>query len=118
MTLPKIEYPMCEIFVHSLDRKVNFRPFLVKEEKILLIAKESKDADEIRNAVKQIIQNCVYEELKIETLPLFDIEYKKSESKYDKFNIKDPFGKGISYYNECFKRIEINIENFFDFINT
>jgi protein-tyrosine phosphatase len=54
---------------------------------------------------------------KIFLLPLFDIKYKKSESKYDHFNIKDPFGKGISYYNECFKRIEINIESLFDLIN-
>lgn len=72
--LPKIEYPIVEIDVHSLSRKVKFRPFLVKEEKILLIAKESKSADDVRNAVMQIVQNCALEDIDVHTLPLFDIE--------------------------------------------
>jgi predicted Zn-ribbon and HTH transcriptional regulator len=74
MALPKIEYPLYEIYVKSLDRKVKFRPFLVKEEKILLMAKESKDPDTVRLAVKQIIVNCCSETLDVDTLPLFDIE--------------------------------------------
>jgi hypothetical protein len=72
--LPKIEYPLYEIYLHSLDRRVKFRPFLVKEEKILLMAKEAKDADSAKLAVMQIIQNCAAEPLDVETLPLFDIE--------------------------------------------
>jgi len=60
--------------VYSLGRKVKFRPFLVREEKILLIAKESKDPEEMRNAVRQIVQNCVCEEIIVDNLPLFDIE--------------------------------------------
>ena len=75
MPLPKIEHPILKINVHSLGREVEFRPFLVKEEKLLLIAKESKEPDEIRTAIVQIIQNCCLEEgLDIKTLPLFDIE--------------------------------------------
>jgi hypothetical protein len=74
MTLPKIEYPLSLIRVHSLNRDVKFRPFLVKEEKLLLIAKESKDPDEIRLAIIQIIQNCACEPLDVDKLPLFDIE--------------------------------------------
>lgn len=74
MTLPKIEHPISLIYIHSLDREVKFRPFLVKEEKILLIVKESKNPEEIRLAIKQIIQNCVCEPLNIDALPLFDIE--------------------------------------------
>jgi hypothetical protein len=74
MSLPKIEYPISLIDVHSLGRKVKFRPFLVKEEKILLIAKESKDPDEIKAAIMQIIQNCACEPLEVDKLPLFDIE--------------------------------------------
>jgi hypothetical protein len=72
--IPKIEYPTIMIDIKSLDRKVKFRPFLVKEEKILLIAKESGDADEIRAAVIQIINNCAQEPLEVEKLPLFDVE--------------------------------------------
>lgn len=75
MPLPKIEHPILNIPVHSLGRDVKFRPFLVKEEKLLLIAKESKEPEEIRTAIVQIIQNCcLEEELDIKTLPLFDIE--------------------------------------------
>jgi len=65
---------MYEIYVKSLDRKVKFRPFLVKEEKILLMAKDGKDAESIRQAVNQIITNCVLEPIDVEALPLFDIE--------------------------------------------
>ena len=72
--LPKIEYPLYEIYLHSLDRKVKFRPFLVKEEKILLMAKEAKDGESAKLAVCQIIQNCAAEPLDVEKLPLFDIE--------------------------------------------
>lgn len=74
MSLPKIEYPLYEFYVKSLDRKVKFRPFLVKEEKILLMAKESEEPDSVRLAIKQIIQNCCAEKLDVESLPLFDIE--------------------------------------------
>ena len=72
--LPKIEYPLFDIYLKSLDRNVKFRPFLVKEEKILLMAKESKDANSIKLAVKQIITNCCAETLDVDNLPLFDIE--------------------------------------------
>lgn len=74
MALPKIDYPIHEIFLKSLNRKVKFRPFLVKEEKILLIAKESKEIDDVRNSIKQIIQNCCLEDVDVDALPLFDIE--------------------------------------------
>ena len=75
MALPKIEHPIVKINVHSLGREVKFRPFLVKEEKLLLIAKESMEPDEIRTAITQIVQNCcIEEELDVRTLPLFDIE--------------------------------------------
>lgn len=74
MPLPKIEYPVHEFYVKSLDRDVKFRPFLVKEEKILLMAKESKDPNEIKRAIVQIINNCAQEPIEVEQLPLFDIE--------------------------------------------
>jgi hypothetical protein len=74
MALPKVEYPLYEIHIKSLDKKIKFRPFLVKEEKILLIAKEAKDPESVKLAVSQIIQNCAQEPLDVETLPMFDVE--------------------------------------------
>lgn len=74
MPLPKIEHPIYPIYLKSLDRKVKFRPFLVKEEKVLLMAKESKDPEEIRLAIRQIINNCALEPLDVDSLPLFDVE--------------------------------------------
>jgi len=74
MALPKIDHPIYTIYLKSLNRDVKFRPFLVKEEKILLMAKESKDVVEIQTAVKQIIGNCCLEQIDIDALPLFDIE--------------------------------------------
>lgn len=74
MALPKIEHPIYEMYVLSLDKKVKFRPFLVKEEKLLLMAKESKESAEISRAIYQIINNCVLDEVDIDRLPLFDIE--------------------------------------------
>ena len=80
MTLPVIQQPVFEVYLKSLDKKVKFRPFLVKEEKLLLIARESKDNDASLNAIKQVLQNCLVESVKtkkpidIDTLPLFDVQ--------------------------------------------
>ena len=59
----------------SSDVQVQFRPFVVKEEKILLMAMETKDNNEIVNATKDILKACTFEKLDIESLPMFDIEY-------------------------------------------
>jgi len=74
MPLPKIEHPTYEVYLKSLDRNVKFRPFLVKEEKILLVAKEAKDEASIKAAITQIIQNCLLEPVDVSNLPIFDIE--------------------------------------------
>lgn len=75
MALPKIEHPINEVFLQSLGKKVKYRPFLVKEEKLLMIAKESEDKNDIKNAIMQVLQNCCLEEgLNVNDLPLFDIE--------------------------------------------
>lgn len=74
--LPKLPYPIHDIKVPSLDKVYKFRPFLVKEEKILLMAKESEEATDILIAIKQIITNCSLEEnLDIDELCIFDLEY-------------------------------------------
>jgi len=75
MALPIIETPRYELTLPSSDVQVQFRPFIVKEEKILLIAMESKDNNEIVAATKNILKACTFDKLDIDTLPMFDIEY-------------------------------------------
>jgi len=75
MTLPSVETPRYELTLPSTDKVVQFRPFLVKEEKVLLVAMESNNNGEIINATKEILNACTYEKLEIEKLPIFDIEY-------------------------------------------
>jgi len=76
MPLPTIATPTFELELPSTGKTVEYRPFLVKEEKVLLYALESENQKQITNAVKTVIKNCVQTKgIKIETLPTFDIEY-------------------------------------------
>jgi len=76
MTIPKIQLPLFKIFLISLNKEIEFRPFVVKEEKMLLMAAESDDPKYTLDTIKQIIQNCIVDEtIRIEELPLFDVEY-------------------------------------------
>ena len=76
MPLPKITTPTYELELPSTQKKVRYRPFLVKEEKVLLIALESEDTKEITNAIRAVIKSCVLTRgIKVETLHTFDIEY-------------------------------------------
>jgi len=76
MPLPKIATPKYELELPSTGETVQFRPFLVKEEKLLVIALESEDSKEITTAVKTVIQSCILSKgIKVETLPTFDIEF-------------------------------------------
>jgi hypothetical protein len=76
MPLPRITTPIYELEIPSLKKKIRYRPFLVKEEKILIIALESEDSKQIANAVKTVISNCILSKgIKVEDLSTFDIEY-------------------------------------------
>ena len=76
MPLPTIETPTYELKLHSSNKKVRYRPFLVKEEKILIIALESKDQMGITNAVKDVLKKCILtKDIDVDSLPTFDIEY-------------------------------------------
>ena len=76
MPLPKIATPTYELVLPSSDKKIKFRPFLVKEEKILILAMESQDTKQIANAVKNVITHCILSRgIKVEKLSTFDIEY-------------------------------------------
>ncbi len=76
MPLPKINAPTYELVIPSSGKKIKYRPFLVKEEKILVIAMESNDIQDIARAVKQVLGNCILTRgIKIDKLSTFDIEY-------------------------------------------
>jgi hypothetical protein len=76
MPLPKISTPTYELELPSTGQTIKYRPFLVKEEKLLVIALESEDTKQITSAIKNVIKNCIETKgVKVETLPTFDIEY-------------------------------------------
>jgi len=76
MPLPKIATPSYELELPSTGKTIQYRPFLVKEEKLLVIALESEDMKQITNSIKAVIRACVLTKgIKVETLPTFDIEY-------------------------------------------
>jgi len=76
MPLPKISTPIYELEIPSLKKTIRYRPFLVKEEKILIIAMESEDTKQIGTAVKNVISNCILSKgIKVDNLATFDIEY-------------------------------------------
>ncbi len=76
MPLPKIATPTYELELPSSGKKINYRPFLVKEEKLLVLAMESEDTKQITTAIKAVIKNCIKTRgIKVENLPTFDIEF-------------------------------------------
>ncbi len=76
MPLPKIATPTYQMVLPSTKKTVNYRPFLVKEEKLLVLALESEDQKQITTAIKSVIKNCIGTRgIKVENLPTFDIEY-------------------------------------------
>jgi len=76
MPLPKIVAPVFDLDLPSTGQTIKYRPFLVKEEKLLLLALESEDTKQITTAIKTVIKNCIETKgIKVESLPTFDIEY-------------------------------------------
>lgn len=76
MPLPKIATPTYELELPSTGETIKYRPFLVKEEKLLVLALESEDTKQITNAIKAVLKSCIQTKgIKVETLPTFDIEY-------------------------------------------
>lgn len=75
MTLPKIDLPLYDLHLKSLGKNIRYRPFTVKEEKILMIALESNEFSTIVDAVKQVINNCIADDLDVDALPMFELEY-------------------------------------------
>ena len=75
MSLPKLNSPVYEAILPSTEKVIKFRPFLVKEEKVLLTAMEDGSQTALMNAIKTILKNCVQGKINVDRLPLFDIEY-------------------------------------------
>ena len=98
MSLPKLIRPEYSTTVPSLGKKVKYHPFSVREEKVLVLASESQDPEEITNAIVNVLQNCITSpaDLKVEELALFDIEYlflkarSKSVGEYINVVVTDP----------------------------
>ena len=99
MALPKLNTPTYELEIPSTDEKIQYRPFLVKEEKILLMAMESGKNEDIIQAVKDIVSECTFNKINLGTLPMFDVEYiflnirAKSVGEVSKLNILCPDDK-------------------------
>ena len=75
MALPEISLPTYELEIPSNGKKIKYRPFVVKEEKVLLMALETRDDKAIEDAVKNLLKNCIQSRIKIEDLAIFDLEY-------------------------------------------
>ena len=94
MALPKLNTQTFELNIPSTDEKIKYRPFLVKEEKILLQAQEGT-GDEVTEAILQIVDNCTFSKINVEQLPSFDIEYIflkiRSKSVGEKVKLNLPF---------------------------
>jgi len=95
MALPKIDLPLYELTLPSNNKKIKYRPFTVKEEKILLTAQQSKDSEQIVVAINQIVNNCIVD-YDVDDLSLFDLEYilinirSRSVDNTVEFEIEDP----------------------------
>ena len=95
MALPKIDLPIFELKLPSTGENIKYRPFTVKEEKIFLIAQESKEAEQEVLAVKQVVNNCLIDH-NVDNMPMFDLEYvmlvlrSKSVNNVIEFQVTDP----------------------------
>ena len=111
MALPKLTTPTYELEIPSTDEKISYRPFLVKEEKILLMAMESGKNEDIVHAVKQIVSECTFNKLKLGTMPMFDVEYiflnirAKSIGEISKLKLLCPDD------NKTYVNVEVNLED-------
>jgi hypothetical protein len=75
MALPKLDVPIYTVNLVSTGKPVRFRPFLVKEQKLFMMAAESEDQNEMVSTIRQVLKNCVLDDIDIDSLPTFDLEY-------------------------------------------
>jgi hypothetical protein len=115
--LPKIDVPIYSVKLLSNNKELRFRPFTVKEEKLFLMANESEELESIVDTIKQILNNCILDELDVSTLPLFDIEYLflhiRARSISEIVNLKykcnnDVTDDGVEESHKCNNVVEID----------
>jgi len=118
MSLPKIAIPKFAVNLPSTGERINFRPFLVKEEKVLLIAMQSEDEADIIDAVRDVVVACVDEKINAAKLPYFDIEYLflniRAKSVGETINLEYRHTGGVNYQGiECdaVTPVQLNIED-------
>jgi len=111
MALPKLITPTYELEIPSTDEKIKYRPFLVKEEKILMMAMESKATADITQAVKDIVKECTFNKVNISNMPMFDVEYiflqirSKSVGEVSKLKLLCPDDK------KTYAEVELNLND-------
>ena len=109
MALPKIETPTFEAKLPSSKKLIKYRPFLVKEEKVLLIANESKDPKAMYNAMKDVVEACTFGKIQVTSITPYDLEYlflklrSKSVGEVSKIRVKCP---ECGEYND----VDVNLE--------
>ena len=75
MGFPKLDTPIYEVRLISNNKKIRIRPFLVKEQKLFLMASESNDVNEVIKTIKQVLKSCILDDIDIDSLPIFDLEF-------------------------------------------
>jgi hypothetical protein len=114
MALPKLEIPTYELVQPSTGKKIKFRPFLVKEHKVLLTMAEASD-DEIARIVKELVDVCTFNQLKVSELPHFDVEYifmmLRSKSISEKVDVVITCGKCEEKYDSSFNIEDLKVIN-------
>lgn len=118
MALPRVDVPTYQLTLPSEDKQIKYRPFLVKEEKILYIAQETGENREMINALKDVVKACTFNELNVERLPIFDIEYiflqirAKSVSEITKFKTICPDdGKTYVETEVDLTKVEVQVDD-------
>jgi hypothetical protein len=113
MALPKIKHPTYALTVPSTKQPINIKPFTVQEEKLLMMAKSSEKSEDILNSIKQIITNCVIEQIDVDKLSTFDIEYlfiklrAKSLGEIVDLEYKDPESQEVIKFKINLDQVEV-----------
>lgn len=111
--LPKIDIPIYETKLISNGEVIRFRPFLVKEQKLFLMAGESDDSKETIKAIKQVLRNCILDDVDIENMATFDIEYLflqlRARSVGEIANLRFTCNNNISETEKCGNNVKIDV---------
>lgn len=111
--LPKLDVPIYETQLISNGQTIRYRPFLVKEQKLFLMANESEDPKETVNAIKQVLRNCILDEIDVENMATFDIEYVflqlRARSVGEVVNLKFTCNNTIEEEKKCLNTVNIDV---------